>query len=74
MRRNTIYHYCGMESFHSIICNRTIRLSNAFKTNDFFEVKWILELLALPQISTTIESFKREYLYWLSSHIRPHIA
>lgn len=69
-----IYHYCRMESFFNIIKGKSIWLSDALKTNDFLELKWILEVLNFPNISTDLESFKLEYEYWVRTFYRPHIA
>jgi hypothetical protein len=40
-----LYHYCSIETFMTIIENKTIRLSNIFKMNDFSEVMYVLEFL-----------------------------
>lgn len=42
---NTIYHYCSVETFMSIIENRSIRLSDLNKTNDYMEKKWANNLI-----------------------------
>lgn len=36
-----LYHYCGLESFRSIITNRSIWLSDISKSNDSQELTWI---------------------------------
>lgn len=36
-----LYHYCTLETFHSIITNRSIWLSDISKSNDSQELKWI---------------------------------
>lgn len=38
--KNTIYHYCSIDTFYSIISNKTIRLSDVSKTNDYKEKNW----------------------------------
>lgn len=63
-----------MESFFNIIKGRSIWLSNALKTNDFLELRWILHVLKFPNIQTDFESFKLEYEYWIRSFFRPHVA
>jgi len=40
-----LYHYCSLDTFTEIIKNKTIRLSNIFKMNDYSEVIHVLELL-----------------------------
>ena len=34
---DTIYHYCSIDTFFSIIQNKTLRLSDLNKTNDSME-------------------------------------
>ena len=38
--KNTIYHYCSIDTFYSKISNKNIRLSDVSKTNDYMEKKW----------------------------------
>lgn len=40
-----IYHYCSLETFAQSIKNKTIRLSDLNKTNDYMEKKWGMKLL-----------------------------
>lgn len=40
-----LYHYCSIDTFMKIIENKTIRLSNIFKMNDYSEVMHVLEFL-----------------------------
>lgn len=42
---NILYHYCNIDTFMKIVENKTIRLSNIFKMNDYSEVKFILDSL-----------------------------
>lgn len=37
----TVYHYCTLDSFMSIISNKSIWLSDITKSNDSMEIKWI---------------------------------
>ena len=37
----TIYHYCSLETFNSIITNKTLRLSDITKSNDSKELIYI---------------------------------
>lgn len=45
MATTTLYHYCSIEAFVSIISNRTIRLSLLNQSNDTEEGRWILRFL-----------------------------
>jgi hypothetical protein len=74
MKENLIYHYCRMEAFFNIINSKKIWLSDALKTNDLFELRWILEIMNMPNIGVTIDNFRNEYEYWLKTYMRPHIA
>lgn len=38
------YHYCGLESFLSIVRHRTLRLCNLFFMNDYKEVTWFFDI------------------------------
>ena len=40
-----LYHYCSIDTFKEIIKNKTIRLSDIFKTNDSSEVIHVLKFL-----------------------------
>lgn len=42
---STVYHYCSLETFLSIIKNKTIRLSDVNKSNDYLETKAVLNLI-----------------------------
>lgn len=41
----SIYHYCSLDTFSQIIKNKTIRLSDLNKTNDYMEKKWGMDFL-----------------------------
>lgn len=43
----TLYHYCSVPTFYSIIKNRSIWLSDVSKSNDSLELRWILWELRL---------------------------
>ena len=45
MKNNIIYHYCSMDSFIGIITNKNIRLSDAYKTNDYIELECIFSVM-----------------------------
>jgi hypothetical protein len=40
---DTVYHYCSLETFLNIINNKTIRLSDINKSNDYLETKTTIE-------------------------------
>ncbi len=40
-----VFHYCSVETFFSIITNKTLRLSDVVKSNDNLEVMWIKKVL-----------------------------
>lgn len=39
------YHYCSLDTFIAIISNKSLRLCDLSKTNDYMERKWILTIL-----------------------------
>jgi len=51
-----LYHYCSIDTFMEIINNKTIRLSNIFKTNDSSEVIHVLKFLS----DTLAEKYKKD--------------
>lgn len=67
---NIVYHYCSIEAFYSIMSNKTIRMSNIRKMNDYLEGKWlhkcIVESFDSPEFrklyySTFSDQLKNEY-------------
>ncbi|WJM05892.1 DUF2971 domain-containing protein [Paenibacillus sp. PK1-4R] len=42
---DVLYHYCDVETFLNIIRNKTIRLSDITKSNDYMEGKWLFTLV-----------------------------
>ena len=40
MDKNIVYHYCNLNTFYSIILNKTLRLSDITKSNDQLEITW----------------------------------
>lgn len=71
-----IYHYCSLDTFSQIIKNKTLRLSDLNKTNDYMEKKWGMQFL----YSTLCEELQdkgivmdlKEY-YWYSDEAHSHI-
>ena len=42
---NLVYHYCSLDTFFSIITNKTLRLSDVAKSNDNLEVMWLKKIM-----------------------------
>ena len=71
-----IYHYCSLEIFVQIIKNKTIRLSDLDKTNDYMEKRWGMELLqeALKgELEDNCISMDLQENYWYSEDAHNHI-
>ena len=43
--KESIYHYCGFNTFFTIIKNKTIRLSDVTQSNDHDEIKWSAHII-----------------------------
>lgn len=73
---NMIYHYCSVDIFNLIISNKSIRLSDLNKTNDYMEKKWasniVLDIIQdeLSKLGLNI-NLSESYAYWdgVNSHI-----
>lgn len=72
----SIYHYCSLETFSQIIKNKTIRLSDLNKTNDYMEKKWGKDLL----YGVLCDELKRNGIdmnlkedYWYSDNAHNHL-
>lgn len=50
-----VYHYCSVETFLNIIRNRTIRLSDVNKSNDYLELKAMCSLV-IDEIKSLVKS------------------
>ena len=57
---SVLYHYCSVDTLISIIRNHSIWMSDAEKTNDSTEMKWLFARIQ-EVISETILSCKEEY-------------
>lgn len=71
-----IYHYCSLDTFVQIIKNKTIRLSDLDKTNDYMEKRWGMELLqeALKrELEDNSISMNLQEDYWYSDDAHNHI-
>ncbi|MFD1175972.1 DUF2971 domain-containing protein [Paenibacillus puldeungensis] len=62
-----LYHYCSGETFLNIIKNKTIRLSDISKSNDYIETKWLIEYIEEEIIRQYKEEpfFKGQLIYGL---------
>ena len=45
MDKNIVYHYCNINTFYSIISNKTLRLSDITKSNDQLELTWAKSII-----------------------------
>lgn len=75
--KNTIFHYCSLETFFAIITNKCVRLSDLNKTNDYMEKRWTSKLLVEALINKLQEwkvdiDLQEEYWYedGLDSHLK----
>lgn len=55
-----LYHYCSVDTFTSIIQNKSLWLSDAEKTNDYTEMKWLFSKIR-EVIDQTLEMYKAEF-------------
>lgn len=49
-----VYHYCTLDSFMSIISNKSIWLSDITKSNDSMEIKWITRYINDPLVKEVV--------------------
>lgn len=71
-----IYHYCSLDTFAQVIKNKTIRLSDLDKTNDYMEKRWGIELLqeALKkELENNSISMNLQENYWYSDDAHNHL-
>lgn len=73
---NLIYHYCSLDTFFQIIKNKTLRLSDLNKTNDYMEKKWGVQLLQetlREELEHNGINMDLQEPYWYSDEARNHI-
>lgn len=58
MLPDIVYHYCNTDTFFKIVENKTLRLSDIEKSNDFLEKNWSIHQ-CLSHIRNLIEAGKR---------------
>lgn len=51
-----LYHYCSLETFLNIVRNRTIRLSDITKSNDYLETKTLLSYIEAEAIKQYMDN------------------
>lgn len=72
----TIYHYCSPEVFDLVIRNRTIRLSDLDKTNDYMEKEWgarLIEMVLVNELRRRNIDIDLKKPYWYSDDCRSHM-
>ena len=45
MKKKCVYHYCNLNTFYSIISNKSLRLSDITKSNDQLEITWAVDII-----------------------------
>jgi len=71
-----VYHYCSLDTFVQIIKNKTIRLSDLDKTNDYMEKRWGIELLQevlKKELENNSIQMDLQEDYWYSDDAHNHI-
>ena len=73
---DTIYHYTSLKGFNGILNSNSVWLSNSMKTNDYKEIKCIIDVLhsLFPEENFLIHKFDELYNKWINSFFRPHIC
>lgn len=62
-----LYHYCSLQTFYSIIKNKSIWLSDLSKTNDSMELVWMKECVEKPLlaiVNSKSDSYSDEWNGW----------
>ena len=68
---NTIYHYCGIDSFKAILESKSIRLGNMNYMNDYIEHNW-LKRIAIRHIRELKENEPNRFYDVLETAVRFH--
>lgn len=75
-RLESVYHYCSVDTFMAIIQNKTLRLSDLNKTNDYMEKRWankfIVDVLQ-QKLSEFGVDMKLDEDYWYDGHSNNHL-
>lgn len=74
-KKHLVYHYCSPETFLEIIVNKTIRLSDINKTNDYMEKRWIAQYI-LSSIDMYLEEngikIDLDEAYYYDENVKSH--
>lgn len=71
-----IYHYCSIETFMAIIENKSIRLCDLNKTNDYMEMKWAIKYAVTALKEQILQygiSMNLTEDYWYAEVIKNHL-
>ncbi len=68
-----VYHYCSLESFLSIMSNKTIRLTNISKSNDRAEIQYCFDVFEKTLKDSCIE-FSKKYVDNDNEEIKKHFS
>lgn len=72
----SIYHYCSGDTFMAIIQNKTLRLSDLNKTNDYMEKKWANKLITCV-LKEKLEEYNIDFTleedYWYDDKSNSHL-
>lgn len=72
----TIYHYCLLDTFIQIIKNKTLRLSDLNKTNDYMEKKWGIDFLyyvLCEELQNKGIQMNLRETYWYNGNAHTHL-
>ena len=72
----TIYHYCLLDTFIQIIKNKTLRLSDLNKTNDYMEKKWGIDFLyhvLCEELQNKGIQMNLRETYWYNDNAHTHL-
>lgn len=73
---STIYHYCSPEVFDLVMRNKTLRLSDLDKTNDYLEKEWggrLIEKVLNDELQRDSIQIDLRKQYWYSDECQNHI-
>jgi len=75
-RLESIYHYCSADTFMAIIQNKTLRLSDLNKTNDYMEKRWANKFIVCMLQEKLDEygiNMRLEEDYWYDEQSNNHL-
>lgn len=75
-RLESIYHYCSADTFMAIVQNKTLRLSDLNKTNDYMEKRWANKFI-VSMLQEKLDEYginmKLEEDYWYDEESNNHL-